>query len=60
MYRKLGMFYEISKNKNPQYLFKLIPEKTYAYATRNVVNILFIKIRHNLSKNSFVPSTIIE
>ena len=26
-YRKLGMFYKIYKNKSPQYLFKLIPEK---------------------------------
>ena len=40
-YRKLGMFYKIYKNKSPQYLFKLIPEKTHAHATRNVDNIPF-------------------
>ena len=40
-YKKLGKFYKIYKNKSPQYLFKLIPEKTDAYATRNVDNILF-------------------
>ena len=59
-YRKLGMFYKIYKNKSPQYLFKLIPEKTHAYATRNVDNIPCFKIRHNFFKNSFFPSTIIE
>ena len=59
-YRKLQMFYKIYKNKSPQYLFKLIPEKTHAYATRNVDNIPCFKIRHNFFKNSFFPSTIIE
>ena len=58
-YRKLGKFYKIYKNKSPQYLFKLIPEKTHAYATRNVDNIPCFKI-HNFFKNSFFPSTIIE
>ena len=59
-YRKLGKFYKIYKNKSPQYLFKLIPEKTHVYATRNVDNIPCFKIRHNFFKNSFFPSTIIE
>ena len=58
--RKLEMFYKIYKNKSRQYLFKLIPEKTYAYATRNVDNIPCFRIRHNFFKNSFFPSTIIE
>ena len=59
-YRKLGMFYKIYKNKSPQYLFKLIPEKTHAYATRNVDNSPCFKNRHNFFKNSFFPSTIIK
>ena len=59
-YRKLGMLYKMYKNKSPQYLFKLIPEKTHAYATRNVDNIPCLKIRHSFFKNSFFPSTIIE
>ena len=59
-YRKLGNFYKIYKSKSPQYLFKLIPEKTHAYAIRNVDNIPCFKIRHNFFKNSFFPSTIIE
>ena len=41
--RKLGMFYKIYKNKSPHYFFKLITEKTHAYATRNVDNIPMIQ-----------------
>ena len=59
-YRKLRKLYKIYKSKSPQYLFKLIPEKTHAYATRNVDNIPCFKIRHIFFKNSFFPSTIIE
>ena len=54
------MFYKIYKSKSPQYLFKLIPEKNHAYATRNVDKIPFFNIRHNFFKNSFFPSTISE
>ena len=59
-YRKQGMFYKIYKNKSPQYIFKLIPEKTHVYATRNVDNIPCFKIKHNFFKNYFFHSTIIE
>ena len=52
--RKLGMYYKTYKNKTPQYFFKLIPEKTHAYATINVDNIPCSKIRHNFFKNSFL------
>ena len=54
------MFYKIYKNKSPQYLFKLIPEKTHAYPTRNVDNVPCFKIRHKFFKNSFFHSTFIE
>ena len=54
------MFYKIHKSKSPQYLFKLIPEKTHAYAKRNVDNIPLFSIRHNFFKNSFFSSAIIE
>ena len=47
------------QKQSPQYLFKLIFEKTHVYATRNVNNNLFFKIRHNF-KNCFSPSTIIK
>ena len=59
-YRKLGMFYKIFKSKSPQYLFKLIPEKTSSYVTRNAENIPLFNIKHNFYKNSFFLSSIIE
>ena len=59
-YRKLGMFYKIFKSKSPQYLFKLRPEKTSSYATRNADNIPLFNIKHNFYKNSFFLSSIIE
>ena len=59
-YRKLGMFYKIFKSKSPQYLFKLIPEKTSSHVTRNAENIPLFNIKLNFYKNSFFPSSIIE
>ena len=59
-YRKLAMVYKIYKNKSPFYLFNLIPEKTFSYTTRNVDCIPLTKIKHNLFKNTFFPSVIIE
>ena len=59
-YRKLAMFYKIYKNKNPFYLFNLMPKKTSCYATRNVDYIPLIKIKHNVFKNTFFPFAIIE
>ena len=59
-YRKLGMFYKIFKSKSPQYLFKLIPEKTSSYVTRNAEHIPLLNIKHSFYKNSFFPSSIIE
>ena len=54
------MFYKIYKNKSPFYLFNLITEKTYSYATGNVGSIPLIKTKHNFFKNTFFPSAIIE
>ena len=59
-YRKLGMFYKTFKSKSPQYLLKLIIEKTSSYVTRNAGNIPLFNIKHNFYKNSFFPSSIIE
>ena len=59
-YRKLGMFHKIFKSKSPQYLFKLIPEKTSSYVTRNADNIPLFNIKHSFYKNSFFRSSIIE
>ena len=49
-YRKLGMFYKIYKNKSPQYFFKLIPEKTHAYATRTLITSPVLKSDTTSSK----------
>ena len=54
-YRKLGRFYKIFKSKSPQYLFKLIPEKTSSYITRNTDNIPLFNTKHNFYRNFFFP-----
>ena len=54
------MFYKIFKSKSPQYLFKLIPEKTSSYVTRNAENIPLFNIKHNFYKNPFFSWPIIE
>ena len=41
-HRKLGMFYKTCESKSPQYLFKLIPEKTSSYVTKNADNTPFL------------------
>ena len=56
----MAMLYKIYKNKSPFYFFNLILEKISSYATRNVGCVSLIKIKHNLFKNTFFPSTIIE
>ena len=45
--------------QNRQYLFKLTPEKTSSYVTRNAVNFPLLNIKRNSYKNSFFPSSII-
>ena len=57
---KIEFFYKIYKNKSPQYLFKLMPEKTHAYATRNIDKVSFFKTRDTFFKKSFFLSTILE
>ena len=54
------MFYKIYKNKSPFNLFKIIPEKTSSYATRNVDGIPLVKIKRNFFKKTFFPFAIIE
>ena len=59
-YRKLCSLYKVFKNESPRYLFNIIPSRNPAYSTRNHVNIPLLKASHNLFKNSFFPSAIIE
>ena len=54
------MFYNISKNQNPQYLFNLIPVRHSLCTARNTSNLSFFNTKHNLFKSSFFPSTIAE
>ena len=54
------MFYDISKNENPQYLFNLIPVRYSLCTPRNVSNLSFFNTKHSFFKSSFFPSTITE
>ena len=44
-FRKLFYFYKLYKHESPQYLFKVIPLRQPAYATRNTEN---IEIKSNI------------
>ena len=59
-YRKLCLFYKISKENKPVYLFNLIPTKNLNYNTRNTDKVTLFHTKHNFFKNSFFPSTVIE
>ena len=59
-FRKLCFFFKILKNKSPDYLFKIIPQRRSSYITRNSDEIPLFKTNHNFYKNSFFPSTTIE
>ena len=59
-YRKLCLFYKISINKSPAYLFNSIPARNTHYSLRTSDNIPCFNIKHNFFKNSFFPWTIIE
>ena len=58
-YRKLRMFYKIYKYGSPQYLFKLIPEKTMHMLQETLIKFPILKLDATSSK-TFFPSTIIE
>ena len=59
-YRKLCCFYKIYNKQAPGYLTELIPTLNEAYQTRHVANIPYLSFKHNLFKNTFSPSTILE
>ena len=59
-FRKLCKFYKLIKQKSPNYLFKLIPQRNSSYITRNQDHIPLIKTKHQFFKNSFFPACIIE
>ena len=53
-------FFEVLKNKLPQYLFNLISVSRTLYSTRKALNILLLNTNPNFFKILFFPSTIIE
>ena len=59
-YRKLCLFFKIYKNQCPKYLFDIIPQSNCQCRTRNSQDIPHINVKHQLFKNSYFPSTIIE
>ena len=59
-YRKFCLFYKVSKNERPKYLFNLISVRSTSYTTRTVGNILPVKKKLISYKNSSFPSAIIE
>ena len=59
-YRKTGYFYKFYRNESPQYLFKLVSLGYSFCTTRNAENIPFFKTKHNVLKNSFFLSAVIE
>ena len=59
-YGNLCLFYNILKNRHPEYLFHFIPVRRVPYTTRNVHNLPILKSKYNFLKDSFFPSTISE
>ena len=57
---KLCFFFKTLKNKSPDYLFRIIPQRRSSYITRNSDEIPLFKTKHNFYKNSFFPRTTIE
>ena len=58
--RKLCPFHKVFKTEHSKYLFDLISVRSAPYVTRTVGSISLIKTKHNLFKNSFFSSAIIE
>ena len=48
------------KNKSPGYLFRIIPQRSSSYITRNSDEVPLFKAKHNFYKNSVFSSTTIE
>ena len=46
-FRKLCFFFKILKNKSPDYLFKITPQRRSSYITRNSGEIPLFKTNHN-------------
>ena len=56
----MRLFFKLKKNKNPSYLFDIIPKVLSTRTTRNHNNIPLFNVKHEYFRNSFFPSTVIE
>ena len=52
--KKLCLFYKVLKNKNPKFLFSLIPTRRLLYSTQNIHNIHLLNTKHNFFKDSVI------
>ena len=52
--KKLRLFYKVLKNKNPKFLFSLIPTRRLLYSTQNIHNIHLLNTKHNFFKDSVI------
>ena len=59
-FRKLCFFFKVLKNKSLGYLFRIIPQRSSSYSTGNSDEIPLFKIKHNIYKYLFFPSTTTE
>ena len=59
-YQKLCYFYKIFNKESTTYLPNIVPVSSRSYFIKFVENVLSFKVRHEFSKNSFFPSTVIE
>ena len=53
-------FYKIFNKQSTTYLLNIIPGSSRSDFTRYVKNVPSIKVRHDIIKNYFFPSTVIE
>ena len=59
-YKKLFCFYKILKSQSPKYLYSIISTHNMSYRRRQCNKIPVINVIHDIFKNTFFPSTIIE
>ena len=59
-YWKLCCFYKVYQSHSPKCFFNIIPVTVSRYNTRNTNNITHFKVKHNVFRNSFFPSAVME
>ena len=52
-FRKSCFTYKIYENNQSIYLSNIVPQRTFAFNTRNVDKVTLFKIKHNFFKNIF-------